>query len=150
MISEFADGLNSPFIVPVAGTIMILGIVAVSKWHEYGARKLQSEERMAMIAKGLPLPPSLEVPEPRRQINRVLRRLNVRSTGIILLSAGVGAALFFIVLSYILRERDVLSGAAVAIVPLAIGAGFLIDARIQARELAENPPGNGFPPEARF
>ena len=45
--------------------------------------------------------------------------------------------LFFVVLAAILRERDVLSGAAVGLIPLAIGVGFMIDARLKARELAE-------------
>ena len=52
------------------------------------------------------------------------------------MSVGVGLTLFFITLSYILQERDVLAGAAVGIIPLAIGIGFFIDYNLQKRELS--------------
>jgi uncharacterized protein YjeT (DUF2065 family) len=126
---------DSPFIVPVAGTIMILGIVAVSKFNEYGIRKLQFEERMAAMAKGLTLP---EPPVPVREVNQInlrLRKANVRRAGIVLVAAGIGITAFFMLLSWILRERDVLAGAAVGIIPFFIGIGFLIDAKLQASEI---------------
>jgi hypothetical protein len=44
--------------------------------------------------------------------------------------------LFFITLSVIAQERDVLAGAAVGIIPLAIGIGFFVDYHLQKRELS--------------
>jgi hypothetical protein len=44
--------------------------------------------------------------------------------------------LFFISLYVILNERDVLAGAAVGIIPLAIGIGFFVDYNLQKRELS--------------
>jgi hypothetical protein len=61
---------------------------------------------------------------------------NARRTGIVLVSVGIGLTLFFITLSYIVGERDVLAGAAVGIIPLAIGIGFFIDYHLQKRELS--------------
>jgi hypothetical protein len=61
---------------------------------------------------------------------------NARRAAIVLVSVGVGLTLFFVTLSYILQERDVLAGAAVGIIPLAIGIGFFIDYQLQKRELA--------------
>jgi hypothetical protein len=40
------------------------------------------------------------------------------------------------VLAWILSEHDVLAGAAVGLIPLAIGAGFLVDYNLQKRDLS--------------
>jgi hypothetical protein len=132
----------SPFIVPVAGCMV--GIVAIVSgiWFEAQKRRLRSEERMAMVARGVPiaeiekLHASVEDQE-KPKMKDPLRSLgNARRTGIVLVSVGVGLTLFFIVLSMVLQERDVLSGAAAGIIPLAIGIGFFIDYNLQKRELA--------------
>ena len=146
--STLGDAANSPFIVPVAGCLMILGIVAVGNWSGARKRELESQERLAAIAKGLVPPPTaaeLAFSQGRPAISLVRRRANIRLAGIVLLGSAVGIALFFIALSIILQERDVLSGAACALIPLGIGAGFLIDTRIQTQEIDEStsqPPTN--------
>jgi hypothetical protein len=61
---------------------------------------------------------------------------NTRRIAIVLISSGIGLALFFIVLSLIVTERDVLAGAAVGLMPLAVGVGFLIDYHLQKRDLS--------------
>jgi hypothetical protein len=61
---------------------------------------------------------------------------NARRTGIVLVSSGIGLALFFITLTVILQQRNVLSGAAVGFIPLAVGIGFFIDYNLQKRELS--------------
>ncbi len=61
---------------------------------------------------------------------------NARRTGIVLTSVGVGLILFFVVLTAILQVREVLSGAAAGVIPLAIGIGFFIDYHLQKRELS--------------
>ena len=104
---------------------------------KYSTRRLQYEERMAAIAKGIPLPDLPPVPVRSSFVNLQLRMGNVRRGGIVLVAAGIGAAVFFCVLSWILRERDVLAGAAAAIIPFAIGVGLLIDA--WAQEKADFP-----------
>lgn len=137
MFSE--SPFNSPFIVPVAGCAMVLGLVFSGAWSNLQQRRVQSEERLAAIAAGVPIPPTPEeLAVLHGRPTRDLRRLhgNIRLTGIVLLSAAVGLILFFVVLAAILRVREVLSGAAVGLIPLAIGAGFMIDARLKAREIA--------------
>jgi hypothetical protein len=75
--------------------------------------------------------------EEKPPVKDPLRSLsNARRTGIVLVSVGLGLTLFFVALSFILQERDVLSGAAVGIIPLAIGIGFFIDYNLQKRELS--------------
>jgi hypothetical protein len=135
MYLDMNEGLNSPFVVPVAGTIMILGIVAVSKWSEYGTRKLQFEERMAAISKGLPMPEPVVSPQEKKSMSMKQRNVNIRLAGILCVAGAIGVAAFFFLLYLVIGQREILSGAACALVPFGIGAGLLIDARINARAL---------------
>jgi hypothetical protein len=141
--SGLSDTFNSPFIVPVASFIMVLGIVAVASWSNARKRELESQERLAAIAKGIVPPPTaaeLALSQGRPAISLVRRRANIRLAGIVLLGAAAGLILFFIALAAILQERDVLCGAACGLIPFGIGVGFLIDTRIQSREIDESTP----------
>ena len=136
---------NSPFIVPVAGCLMILGIVLASYWSNVRKRQIESEERLAAIARGVPPPPTQEelaLSQNRPTPNAIRRRANIRLAGIILVAGAVGTALFFIILWAVIGERDILSGVACALIPFGIGAGFLIDTHIQTREIEENNLGS--------
>jgi Domain of unknown function (DUF6249) len=133
--------IMSPFIVPVAGCMV--GAVAIISgiWLDGHKRRIKSEERIAMISRGVPLADIEKMlgsgSEEKPPVKDPLRSLgNARRAGIVLVSVGLGLTLFFITLSNILRERDVLAGAAVGIIPLAIGIGFFIDYQLQKRELA--------------
>lgn len=133
--------LMSPFIVPVAGCAV--GIVAIVSgiWLEAQKRQLRSQERMAMLARGIPLA-EIEKSlgpgdEERPTVKDPLRSLgNARRTGIVLVSAGIGLVLFFAVLAWVVHTIEVLAGAAVGLIPLAIGVGFFVDYNLQKRELS--------------
>jgi len=140
---------NSPFIVPVAGCAMILGIVVAGVWSSARTREIQSRERLEAIARGVPIPPTpeeLALTHGRPSANLSRRRANIRLTGVVLVASAVGIVLFFITLAAVLQERDVLSGAAVGLIPLAIGIGFLIDTRIQTHEMEETAANTQTPP----
>jgi hypothetical protein len=133
--------LFTPFVVPVAGCMV--GIVAIVSgiWFEAHKRRLRSEERMTMMARGVPIAeierlmgPGDEEKPPVKDPMRSLG--NARRTGIVLVSAGAGLILFFLVLTAILQVREVLSGAAAGLIPLAIGIGFFVDYNLQKRELS--------------
>jgi hypothetical protein len=132
--------MMSPFIVPVAGCLV--GIVAIVSgiWFEAQQRRNKAEQRMAMIARGVPIAEIeklLGSGDEEKRVKDPLRSLgNARRTGIVLVSVGVGLSLFFVALSAILQERNVLTGAAIGIIPLAIGIGFFIDYNLQKRELS--------------
>jgi hypothetical protein len=132
--------MNSPFVVPVAGCLV--GIVAIISgiWLDAQKRRLKSEERVAMISRGVPIAEIerlIGVGEEKPPVKDPLRSLsNARRTAIVLVSVGMGLMLFFVVLSYIVQERDVLAGAAAGLVPFAIGVGFFIDYNLQKRELS--------------
>ena len=141
--SGISDAFHSPFIVPVASFVMILGIVAVGAWANARKREIEGQERLAAIAKGLPPPPTaaeLALTQNRPSTSLIRRRANIRLTGIVLLGSAAGIILFFVALAVILQERDVLCGAACGLIPFGIGVGFLIDTRIQSREIDEATP----------
>jgi hypothetical protein len=133
--------LMSPFIVPVAGCLVGAVAIVAGIWFEAQKRMLRSQERMTMLSRGVPIeeieklmgPGEEEKPTPKDP----LRSLgNARRTGIVLVSVGVGLVLFFLTLATILQVREVLSGAAAGIIPLAIGMGFFVDYNLQKRELS--------------
>ena len=130
----------SPFIVPVAGCAVGAVAIVSGIWFEAQQRRNKAEQRMAMIARGVPIPEIerlLGSGDEEKRVRDPLRSLgNARRTGIVLVSVGLGLMLFFITLYVILQERDVLTGAAVGIIPLAIGIGFFVDYNLQKRELS--------------
>ena len=131
----------SPFIVPVAGCLVAVVAVVAGIWLEGHKRRMRSEERIAMIARGVPLAEIEKMlgtgDEEKRAPKDPLRSLsNARRAGIVLVSVGAGLILFFLVLTAIVQVREVLSGAAAGLIPLAIGVGFFIDYNLQKRELS--------------
>ena len=134
------DFMNSPFVIPVAGCLV--GIVAIigDYWSRAHQRGLKAQERIALISRGLPISDIERLFGTLNQEKRIkdpLRSLGTaRRVGIVLVATGVGLSLFFVALSVVLRERDVLTGAAIGLIPLAIGIGFFIDYTLQKRELS--------------
>jgi hypothetical protein len=132
--------VSSPFIVPVAGCAVGAIAIVSGIWFEAQQRRNKADQRMAMIARGIPIAEIerlLGSGDEEKRVRDPLRSLgNARRTGIVLVSVGLGLMLFFISLYVILHERDVLAGAAVGIIPLAIGVGFFIDYNLQKRELS--------------
>lgn len=143
MDGEIAAILNSAFVVPVAGCLMIASIGVAGIWSGVRTRELRSHERLALIAQGLTPEPEAIQPEVQESLSAPMSRsvatpwdpgAKARRAGMVLCGVGIGIILFFAALALILAERDVLSGAAVGILPAAIGAGFLVDARVKKRE----------------
>ena len=136
-----SNPFDSPFIVPVAGCLMILGLGASGIYSEMRGKELRSQERIAMLNRGIPLSEIKRVMsivnEQEKRTRDPLRSLHVaRRTAIVLLSVGLGLAIFGALLAIIIQQREVLVVSAVGVVNLAIGAGFLIDYSMQKRELA--------------
>ena len=134
------DFMMSPFVVPVAGCMVGIVAIVMGIWSQAHARGLKAQERIAMISRGLPIHEIEKlfgrVDEERRVRDPVRSLGGARRAGIVLVSTGVGLSLFFVTLSAVLRERDVLTGAAIGLIPLAIGIGFFIDYHLQKRELS--------------
>jgi hypothetical protein len=127
--------------IPIGAFAVAIVAIVSGVVSEGNRQRLTAEQRMAMIARGMPaddidrlltkaIVDSRPVKDPMQSL------ANARRTAIVLISSGIGLALFFIVLAYILSERDVLAGAAVGLMPLAVGIGFVIDYYLQKRDLS--------------
>jgi len=130
-----------PYIVPVAvfAWLAIAGLVQMI--GSVQKRRIQSEERMAMVQRGMSvdqinqlLKPADKDIEDAAKTRDPLRSLAyARRTGVVLVSIGIGLA-------------------ACGLIPLAIGIGFFVDYGLQRRELARfglevaaDPPPNNPP-----
>jgi hypothetical protein len=127
--------------IPIGAFAVAIVAIISGVLSESNRQRLTAEQRMAMVARGMPV----------SDIDKLLTKANVdgkpakdpmqslantRRTAIVLISSGIGLALFFIVLTLIVNERNVLAGAAVGLIPLAVGVGFLIDYHLQKRDLS--------------
>lgn len=133
----------TPFAVPLAG--LLVGAIAIVSgvFSQAHARRLKAEQRMAMVARGMRaedialLLGNAADDDVQPRIKDPLRSLGTaRRTGIVLCSSGIGLVIFFVVLALVLGVREVYSGAAVGLVPIAIGIGFFIDYQLQKREMS--------------
>jgi hypothetical protein len=135
------SAFDSPFVVPVAGCVMILGLGVAGIYQEMRSKELRSQERIAMLNRGVPLAEiermSAHAVDSDKKVRDPLRSLaNARRTALVLLSAGVGLMLFGVMLEMIVRERETLVVAAAGVISVCVGIGFLIDYNMQKRELS--------------
>jgi archaellum biogenesis protein FlaJ (TadC family) len=144
---------NSPFSVPIAA--MLVGAIAIIAGFvsSMSSRRIKAEQRMAMIARGMKaeeIAMLLNVPDDDRRVVRDPQSslARARRIGIILCSIGVGAIIFFFLMVQIEHDHEIYSGAAAALVPVAIGIGFLIDYKLQKRDLDRSGAAIGLPPSA--
>jgi hypothetical protein len=129
----------SPFVVAVAGCIMILGLGCFGIYSEMDQKRLRSQERMTLLARGMSIEDierlqrqvqNEDVSDPVRTMN------NLRLTAMILFGSGAGVFVFGLLLAAILHLRVLLIVPAAGLIPIAIGVGFWIDCKMQARDLA--------------
>lgn len=129
----------SPFTVAVAGCLMILGLGCYGIYSEIDQRRIRSQERMTLLARGMSVE---DIERLQRQVQNedatdpVRTMNNIRRTSMILFGAGAGIILFGLLLAAILQMRVLLIVPAAGILPIAVGLGFFIDYRLQARDLA--------------
>lgn len=122
---------SSPFIIPVVGMLLALGIILISHVSNYYKQRLISEERLTALEKGLTLPPQeMEGFRPRDPWARIN---GIRTGGITTIAVGMGLMLFGWVLYWVTQERGTLVVAGAGLIPLCIGIGLLVDYRIQIR-----------------
>ena len=132
---------HSPLIIPLGGMVVAIVAIVAGIWSDAHNKRIRADQRMAMLARGMSIEDIEKVLGKANDVDRPpkdpLRSLsNARRTGIVLVSTGLGLILFFITLTAIVRERDVLAGAAAGLIPLAIGIGFFVDYNLQKRELS--------------
>jgi hypothetical protein len=131
----------NPFWVPLGAFLVAIVAIVSGVVAEGNRQRLKAEQRLAMVARGMTADDIDKLLSKASGDGRPVRDpmqslASTRRTAIVLISSGVGLSLFFIVLAWILSERDVLSGASVGLIPVAIGVGFLIDYFLQKRDLS--------------
>ena len=128
----------SPFVVPLGA--FVVGIIAIVCGVAAGGykQKLRADQRLAMLARGMGAGEIEKIlSADGRAVRDPLQSIaSTRRTAIVLISSGIGIMLFFLVLAWIVNEHEVLSGGAVGLMPLSIGVGYLIDYKLQRRELS--------------
>jgi hypothetical protein len=107
-----------PILVPLGGMAMIFGIVY-----------LKSKESMAMIEKGM---------NPKEFANRPAPYRNLKN-GLLLLGAGIGLALAYIITQYILHDEDN-PALWFALIGIGGGMGLIASYRIEKKELLDQFP----------
>jgi uncharacterized protein DUF6249 len=129
----------SPFSVAVAGCLMILGIAIFGIYSEMDQRRVRSQERMTLLARGMSID---DIERLQRQVQNedasdpVRTMNNIRRTAMILFGCGAGIIAFGLLLAAVLQNRVLLIVPAAGLIPVAVGLGFWIDYRMQARDLA--------------
>jgi hypothetical protein len=127
--------------VPIGAFAVAIVAIVSGVMAEANRQRLTAEQRMAMVARGMPADDidkllTKATVDGRPVKDPVQGLANTRRIAIVLISSGIGLALFFIVLSFIVDNHEVLAGAAVGLMPLAVGGGFLIDYHLQKRDLS--------------
>jgi hypothetical protein len=139
----------SPFIIPVVA--MLIPIVAIISGvvSKMNADRLRMEERLALLARGLPVEEVERILAPPDQAmlrgaaagggragSAARTAQQIRLTATILICCGLSMAAFFAMLAPLVQEREVYAGAIAGVIPFGIGIGFLIDYGVRKRELA--------------
>ncbi len=136
---------DSPFTIPLgAFLVAIVGIImgTVNKTH---AERLRAEQRMAMLAQGIPLADVERALMPQDQQSALATHSSrnpsraagfIRLTALLCIFSGLGLMVFFAALAFTMRDHDVLKGIPVGLIPLFVGLGFLIEYRSRVREIA--------------
>jgi hypothetical protein len=110
--------------------VIVFGLPVAALILAYLFRRLESQERIAAIEKGLPIEPHA------RDVASRTRR-----TGIVLVSAGLGICFGERLLTALEGDMGTRIYLGLAIIPISVGLGFLIDYRLQLRELSRSEKG---------
>lgn len=109
--------------VPIVALVMVFAIPLAGIYAWYRVRRLQTEERLAAIARGVNVPMEPELSQAARS----------RRSGILLVCASVGYTIAFGLIARV--EPDAWVAAAFGVIPFAIGLGFFLDSALIRRDL---------------
>ena len=138
---SFLEMEVSPILIPLAGIgVAIVAVIGgvVSQMH---SARIKADQRMALIARGhtaAEIEGFLKTSkDDERTVKDPMRSLgNARRTAVVLISLGLGLVAFFSLIAFIVRQREVFTGAACGLIPLFIGIGFVVDYQLQKREMS--------------
>jgi len=112
-------------IVGLAAVIMLFGIpiVGIGSYTFYRVNKLRTEERLAAIARGVPVPLEPELSQTARS----------RRAGILLVAGAIGYITTFAMMARV--EPDAWVPASLGAIPFTLGLGFFLDSALVRRDL---------------
>ena len=110
-------------IIGLVAVTMSLGIPLAALYTYYRVRKLQSDVKIAALARGVAVPMEPELSHPARS----------RRSGILMSAAGVGWIVTFSLIARV--EPDARMAAAFGAIPLALGLGFFLDYALIRRDV---------------
>ena len=108
----------------LAAVIMIFGMptALLGMYTFYRVRKLRTEERLAAMQRGVPVPMEPDLTEAAHS----------RRAGILLIAGAVGYMLAFTIVARI--EPDALVAGAFGAIPFTLGLGYLLDSTLIRRD----------------
>src|SRR5262249_3933677 len=112
-------------VIGLVAVILSLGIPVASLYTYYRVRKLRTDERMAAMERGVPVPFEPEMTQMARS----------RRSGILLVSAGAGWLATLSSIASLSRDTDSMAAAMFALIPIAIGVGYFVDATLLRRDV---------------
>jgi hypothetical protein len=112
-------------VIGLVAVVLTCGIPAAALYTYYRVRKLRTEERLAALARGSEIPMEPELSQYGRS----------RRAGILLVSSGLGWTIMVAVIARIIGEPETMAGAAVGILPVAVGVGYFVDAMLIHRDM---------------
>jgi peptidoglycan/LPS O-acetylase OafA/YrhL len=118
---------------PLFLTIIFAGIPITAIVVSYFMRKLQSQERLRAIEKGVPLP---EIPASQPDLWQ--RTADLRLAGLILVAVGLGLVALFVGLWWSVPEFP-FGVSFTATIPFLIGVALLYESATRRRELGPRP-----------
>src|ERR1700744_1936504 len=127
--------------IPMGAFLVAIVAIVSGVVGDAQRQRLKAEQRMARVARGMSADDIDKLlgkasGDGRRGRDPLQSLANTRRTAIGVIYSGGGLVRFFLVLAMVLGEGAGLSGAAVGLIPLAIGVGFLIDYNLQKRDLS--------------
>lgn len=111
--------------IGLVAVILSLGIPIAGMYTFYRVRKLRTEERLAVLARGENIPMEPELSQAARS----------RRAGILLVSGSIGYMVTFGLIARILGEPETLVAATFGVIPMAIGIGYFVDFSSVRRDL---------------
>jgi hypothetical protein len=117
------DSMTPQMFGMIGGLLATLWFPTITLAAVYLFRRLQSQERLKAIEKGLDL-----------AFDPVASAASSRKSGIVLIAAGIGIAAATGIVTWVAHDREALVGLALAIVPVVVGVGLLIESRIQRND----------------
>ena len=112
--------------IPIVGILAGCVVAALAIYVGFRKIAMVHQERLTAMEKGIPLPP-----EPVQTHHSLLLR------GLVWLFIGIAISVFFAIVSWAENERDTIPDTALGLIPIGVGAAYLIVYRVRKREVGE-------------